>query len=286
VQWEEYAMLKAMSFTTVLCWLGILLSTTLMTDLQPARAAHQGAASVNGFYATSKAEFDKRYASTKYVPIKYTSLPSGSYYIAAAWYWSGAAKNVPFYVVLRHHNGATINVAGPYTYKLISGNSATYFPSVGKPFADGTYDLDLVIDYALAATTSVTVGGSGGATVGGVTISAFVVTTLPALNAWIKQTGLYPLPKLQTHFPAGITETEFCYIFKGGTSNVTTYQVVVHGPNGLELKGNGSSVFKLTNGGAYVHRAAPQHLAYPSGAYTAVLLVNGTQASQVAFTIS
>jgi hypothetical protein len=282
--------MRPSSFVSMLRWIGLVTVAVAVVGVQPAHATRQRAMVVTGFYATSRAEFDKRFASAAYVPVKYTSLPSGTTSIAAAWFWTGAAKSSTFFVVLRHHKGATINVAGPFTYKVTGGNSATYFPSPGAHFPDGAYDLDLVINYAFAATASVTIGGSGGGGTGGggasgVTISTFVSTTTAGLNKWYKQPGLYPLPKVTTHYPAGTTETAFCFIYKGAVAKVSTYQVVVQGPNGLELKGNGPTKLTYPSGGGGAYRDPPQHLAYPNGSYTAVLQIDGSPASQVTFTI-
>jgi hypothetical protein len=106
------------------------------------------------------------------------------------------------------------------------------------------------------------------------------------VNVWSKQKGQQPLPAATTHFPAGINEIWFVFVYKGATPKVTTEQVIVQGPNGLRLT-DGAKPYALpqVSGGLYMGVVVPQHLAYPNGSYTGVLLINGQQAAQTAFTI-
>jgi hypothetical protein len=283
-------MMRPVSFSVMLRCIGVLAATIALVGVQPAQAMRPRSIAVTAFYATTKADYDKRVASTRYIPVKHSTLPTGTTYVGLAWFWTGASKTSLYYVVLRHHTGSTIDVFGPYKLGAVAGNGATWFRLSGsKSFADGTYDADLIVGDVLAASTTVTIGGAGGGSgrtvVGGVTVSMFFSTTSASLAVWKKQTKLYPLPKVAARFPAGTTETAFWFMYKGATVNVTTFEIMVHGPNGLVVKGPGPTKFTYASGEGYAHRSPPQGLAYPNGSYTAVILIGGTQASQTSFTI-
>ena len=281
-------MIRLTSFFNMLRVVGVLAAAIALVGAHPAQAMRQQATVITAFYATTKTDYDKRVASASYIPVKYATLPSGTSYIGFAWFWNGAAKNGVYYVVLRHHKGSTINVVSS-TFGVASGNSATWFYHHGT-YANGIYDADLITNAVLAATTTVTIGGSGGgasggAAVGGVTISTFISTTQASLVKWFKSPAVYPLPKAVTRFPAGTTTIGYCFIYKGAKAKITTHQVIVHGPHGLELKGSGPTVLTYASGAGGGYLSPPQQLAFPSATYTADFLINGKQAVQITFTV-
>src|SRR5581483_1088933 len=157
----------------------------LMAALPFFPAAHTSAANVTvtAFYPTTM-QARNNWAKTNYAPPpRVTSFPAATTAMAFYFAYSGASKSSGYYMVLRKHNGASIDVLG--WYKLSTGTSSsigTFNP--GTPYANGAYDVDLVIDDRRLATLTITIGGagSGGAGgAGGVDISTFYPVSVAAL---------------------------------------------------------------------------------------------------------
>ena len=118
-----------------------------------------------------------------------------------------------------------------------------------------------------------------------VQISAFRTSTVAAVDAWVAQTGFYPLPIRVSTFPAGTTRIGSIFLFKGAVPHATTEQVVIHGPHGLLVTSGRPYVIQHASNGIYEYLSAPPPLAYPNGRYSAVVLIDGRRAAQTTFTV-
>lgn len=254
-------------------------------------AAHAAAANVTvtTFYATTK-QADDNWAKTNYAPPpRVTAFPAGTIAMAFYFAYSGASKSSGYYLVLRKHHGATIDVLG--WYKLATGSSSNIgLFNPGTSYANGAYDVDLVIDDHRMATITVMVGGAGaggggggGGGAGGVSISAFYPVGVAAMENWAKQN--FPTLKPVTSYPAGSTYLAFYFAYKGATAKATRYRVMVKGPHGLKVADKGPYTLSYTSGRQGDYVGAPQGLAFPSGSYTAVLLIDKQQAAQATFSV-
>ena len=118
-----------------------------------------------------------------------------------------------------------------------------------------------------------------------VQISAFRTSTVTAVDAWVAQPGLYPLPVHVSAFPAGTMRIGSIFLFTRAVPHVTTEQVVVHGPHGLLVTSGRPYVLQHASNGIYEYLSAPPPLAYPDGRYNAVVLIDGRRAAQTTFTV-
>lgn len=268
----------------VLRCVGLAAMAIALIGQRPAHARPTAATSITSFYATSKAEWDKRNANAGYVAIKHTALPSGSKYLAFYFSWDGAGKSSGYFVVLRHPGGATIDVDGFFKFGVQRGSAAVWFANSGAPWPDGAYDADLIVDDKLAATAHISVGGAGAAPASAATILQFYPTTQAEVNRWYKQSGFYPLPAKVGGYPAGTATVILFFHYTHAVPKVTTEESIIRGPAGLKIT-RGPFALTDVNGGTWSDIAAPQHLAYPNGAYAAVLLLDGAQAAKATFTI-
>jgi hypothetical protein len=258
-----------------------LLLAWLASLFIPPRTGHAAGVTLHAFYPTSMAARDN-WAKTNYArPPKYTTLPVGTSALAFFFAYAGATTKDSYYVVLRKHKGATIDVLGAYTLAKGAKRASIVSFNPGVPYAAGAYDADLIIDDQRMATTTITIGGASTAAV---TITKYYATTKAEVNRWYKQSGFYPLPAKAARYPAGTTTVYLFCSYQHAVPKVTTEESIVHGPGGLQVT-HGPYPFTNASGGIWSVITAPQHLAFPSGTYTAVLMVNGTQTAQTAFTI-
>lgn len=271
----------------VLC--ALALWCTLLAAI-PSRVQAAGV-TVSTFYPITKQAYDAC-CPKGYGPPRIDAYPAGATAVAFYLRYAGAGASSQFAIVVRRHNGATIDMGGswplPSKYKeeyvvLRLANSA--------PWPSGSYDADLLINSnILMATIPFTVGaggavsGDGGAAAGGPSISTFYATTQQALRAWVLGPNNAPDPAATTAFTGGTATVAFYFRYKGVQAKVTKWQIVVVGPAGLKIPyGPYTLGYAAGRQGGYV--AAPQHFAYPNGAYTAYIYLDTQPVAQTKFSV-
>ncbi len=123
----------------------------------------------------------------------------------------------------------------------------------------------------------------GTARAAGVTISVLYPATKAAYDAWNATTSTARPPKT-TSFPSGTTTVTFYFEYQGATPNKTTYTLLIHEPGGATVT-HGPYVFQHDAGLHMSPVQAPAGKAYPDGAYSVDLQVDGQVVSTTTFTV-
>lgn len=262
------------------CLVGLLLALPALRGTLPARAARTPAVAVTSFYAASAQAYIDWHLNHYAPPLVQPTFTTGTSGVAFFVAFSSPVPLTGLAVVLRGQGG-TLQVRPAWQTVPGSSIAMTALSTAAGAFPNGTYAADLLLGGRMLAGLIVHIGGA----VGGVTISAFRVSTVAAVGAWARQSGFYPLPAGVRAFPSGTRQVGSIFLFKGAVPNVTAEQIVVDGPHGLRVTSGAPYTVQHSSNGIYEYLSAPPPLAYPNGAYAAVVLIDGLQAAQTVFTV-
>ena len=233
-------------------------------------AASQGKATV--FYTATKTAYDAWNSSTSDAPpARTTAFPSGSSVVAFYFEYQNTTPKVTQYQIIVHSpSGAVYAKRGPYTVSYDAGMvMRTILPDQDSAYHNGAYQADLLLAGHTQLRTTFTVGSSSG-----IVVSTLYPATKAAFDAWNTSTS-DARPAKTTRFPAGTSVVTFYFEYKNFKVGTTTYTVVIKNQAGKTVVSHGPFVTKYKDGLLMSPIPGPGG-AWPSGAYRADLVVNGT----------
>lgn len=233
------------------------------------------------FYPATKAALDAWTATTSTArPPRTNTFNAGAGGVAFYFEYQGAtAKLTQYQIVIHDHTGAVLTTYGSYTLQHNAALAMRYVTAPhGSAYPNDSYGVDIVVDGRLAATTRFTVLGQGAS------IATFYAATKPAYDAWMASASAPPPPKTTT-FPSGTTIVTVYFGYSGTVANSTLFTINILDHTGATLATHGPYTLSLGTGLHMSSIDAPAGKAYPVGAYSAQLLVDGHVASSISFAV-
>ena len=218
---------------TLLLMLALVATAVALVGVRPAPAAGSGPLKVRWFYASTSEEYSRWSQHGGTLPRLYAAFPSGTKQVALYFGYAGAGKASGYYLVLRRHDGATIDVAG---YNKMTAGTGAFMDqfTFDRALPNGGYYVDLVVDDRLVRTLSLAIG------YGLIPSFDLVVTSFyPISDAAEAGWKDYMLPPPATvKFPAGTASMAVVLLYTGATPNAT-YHVVERNSSAAQISDSG-----------------------------------------------
>jgi hypothetical protein len=272
--------------------LGIILALTSLViggSMATARPLQQSPASamrVSAFYPITKAAYTVWAPKTKApAPAVTRVFPKGTTDVGYYFHYHGVVAHATIYqVVIYDQTGAPYLTGNNHKAVYSSGEVANYFGG-GKPYDNGSYRMDLLLNGVVAASTTFSVGtaavsttpiSTGGAI--GQRVNTFYPISLAAYKAWTAHT---PAPAPSRVFPRGTTTIGY-YIAYQDMAAKSTFQVVIDDQAGAASATGSKHAFPYVKGEQLSYFSGTT---FKNGTYHMDLIVNGIVVDSVAFTV-
>lgn len=217
-------------------------------------------------------------------------FPSSTRMVGIFFQYSSANVNHDTYrLSLTTSSGTEIGLGKLHTFTAASGGQALLLPlDDGYTLTSGSYKAVLSINGGGATTLPWTVSGraSSNAVPAAVTITTSFLITQKSFNQWDPNAGGDPVADTSRVFPAADRSVGVYFIYNGAKPGKDTFQFKLFGPAGEAIGVGKVHTFTSAATNQALLLPVDNGVTLTSGAYKAVLLINGSNALTFTWTIT